>query len=96
MRVTAATRARDRVVPADHAAGDRRRSDLVGSGCGGRGLAAGGAGGDARDEQSEQETADVREERHAAACRSRRDQAEVALDELVEEPDKGIMGSGPG
>src|SRR3954452_3001827 len=38
------------------------------------------------DEDAEDEAADVREERHSAAVGGRRQQAEVRLDELVEEP----------
>src|SRR3954463_2814470 len=59
----------------------------VRSGRRGRGQPHGGAEHPASDEIAEREPADVREERHAPAVGTRRQQAEVALDELAEEPD---------
>jgi hypothetical protein len=44
------------------------------------------AGGEERDEHTEDESADVREERHKAAARLAVDQSIVAREELVQEP----------
>src|SRR5262245_29719430 len=54
---------------------------------GGLGYNSAGVHEDARDEQSEDEAADVCEERDAAAVCLRGEEAEVRLDELVDEPE---------